>query len=41
MNASIGKVLRAMAVLALALAGSSVTVGTAVAPGIYPNVAYV
>lgn len=37
MKASIGHVLRAMAVLALALAGSSVTVGTAIAPGIYPH----
>jgi len=37
MNASIGKVLRAIAVLVLAVASSSVTLGTAVVPGIYPN----
>ena len=37
MKASIGKVLRALAVLALAVASSSVAIGTAVAPGIYPH----
>lgn len=41
MNASIGKLLRAMAVLALAVASSSVAIGTAIAPGIYPHATYV
>lgn len=37
MNASIRKVLRAVAVLALAVAGSSVAIGTAIAPAINPS----
>jgi len=37
MNASIGKLLRAMAILTLAIAGSSLTMATAIAPGIYPH----
>ena len=41
MKASIGKVLRAVAVLVLAVAGSSVAIGMAVAPGIYPHSAII
>ena len=37
MNASIRKVLRAVAVLALAVAGSSVAIGPAIAPAINPS----
>ena len=41
MNAGIGKVLRALAILVLAVASSSVTIGTAVVPGIYPHSAII
>lgn len=37
MNDSIRKALRAVAILTLAIASSSLTMATAIAPGIYPQ----